>query len=124
VATATILEARLAAANKTAKRKPKKVDNSRKKCSACRWNVHTIGSYDVASEVIGCSHPSFFHPIRDDYTPIEYARMESKKCGPKGLLWEAKTPRKLDEIKPCPICSIVVGFVFLGVVAAIWYGWG
>lgn len=41
-----------------------------------------------------CMHPAFIVPTFGDGTPLEYARLESKKCGPHGKLWEKAQPRQ------------------------------
>lgn len=73
----------------------KKVNGKKLLCKNCKWYFADRGSYGMEIENgRRCLNPAFFGPLDDYGVPLEYARLESKKCGLAGKLWEPLPPRK------------------------------
>ncbi len=72
-----------------------------KDCRHFRMSMNTYATYRDGD----CAHPAFQfskfsrvdgqeHTFNKGGVHVEFAREESKKCGPTGKLWEPKPPRK------------------------------
>lgn len=95
---------------------------SRRRCVDCRYYFRRYYGYNYASGPKRCLHPAFFHPIEDDGVPLNYARLESKKCGPEGKLWEAISEyRKQTEARPIWCMVAVFGFIISVIVSTALY---
>lgn len=91
----------------------------RNPCTECVYFSFDYYSYGGRANQ-RCTHPKFFAPVDNGGVPIEYARLESKKCGPTGKLFK---PRPTPEPMPTWQRYLVAAFIGIITVGFFSYLW-